>query len=70
MCCRRPPEEGTEDFGVVLAGVECSWKYPSASQWDGLKLGFMALLSPGESAEEACNCDFVYLQEVGGPYSL
>lgn len=43
-------------------------KYPSASQWDGFKLGFTAPESKEESAKEAQRTAIrKYLQEVSGP---
>jgi len=56
----------------TLASFSLVWnareKYPSASQWDGLKLGFTAPESKEESAKEAQRTAVrKYLQEVSGP---
>ena len=56
----------------TLASFSLVWnareKYPSASQWDGLKLGFTAPESKEESAKEAQRTAIrKYLQEVSGP---
>ena len=56
----------------TLASFSLVWnareKYPSASQWDGLKLGFTAPESKEESAKEAQRTAVRrYLQEVSGP---
>ena len=56
----------------TLASFSLVWnareKYPSASQWDGLKLGFTAPESKEESAKEAQRTAVRrYLQEVNGP---
>ena len=56
----------------TLASFSLVWnareKYPSASQWDGFKLGFTAPESKEESAKEAQRTAVrKYLQEVSGP---
>lgn len=56
----------------TLASFSLVWnareKYPSASQWDGLKLGFKGPESKEESAKEAQRTAIrKYLQEVSGP---
>ncbi len=61
----------TKDLNT-LASFSLVWnareKYPSASQWDGLKLGFKAPESKEESAKEAQRTAIrKYLQEVSGP---
>lgn len=61
----------TKDLNT-LASFSLVWnareKYPSASQWDGLKLGFKAPESKEESAKEAQRSAVrKYLQEVSGP---
>lgn len=61
----------TKDLNT-LASFSLVWnareKYPSASQWDGLKLGFKAPESKEESVKEAQRTAIrKYLQEVSGP---
>lgn len=56
----------------TLASFSLVWnareKYPSASQWDGFKVGFKAPESKEESAKEAQRTAVrQYLQEVSGP---
>lgn len=61
----------TKDLNT-LASFSLVWnareKYPSASQWDGLKLGLKAPESKEESVKEAQRTAIrKYLQEVSGP---